>query len=417
MLRRPVSWIGRLFAVLACGIQFSDSTLPERRKRSSNYVRYAFQCLRIANFLVRPTLLCVETLMILGNVLENDMKPESAWMLLGTTVRMAQSLGLHEERSHDSPRRKLWYTRMPSMLALVRQDSLLCMCYDRPPVTVSSRVERPEIPLSGTIPFREAMDYLVDIFTRSGKVAWLCRPALHNRHSSELRESIQQELIETCNRNLLECVRAFVNLLSLSTFASRSWVVIHNGLSSALLLGFLGETLRNPEVRLLQGEIVEIFSKESQDDGVQERDSDSGIDLSRAHLRAVAALRRICSSQGNHTDQVPPTNNESSNHEIAANETHSSERFGEPWPTTTNEGDPMLMNMENLLAQSSSGIDMNPLDMVDSIIWGTHDNYKLAKGYWLIEISDPMTFGDTESQAAQTMIPDFNFPWLEPAMF
>lgn len=261
------------------------------------------------------------------------------------------------------------------------------MCYDRPPVTVSSRVERPEIPLSGTIPFREAMDYLVDIFTRSGKVgsprrshnfaeiqavvreiekinllnvaeqgrqtpssgirnrcelslmklhvsfaiAWLCRPALHNRHSSELRESIQQELIETCNRNLLECVRAFVNLLSLSTFASRSWVVIHNGLSSALLLGFLGETLRNPEVRLLQGEIVEIFSKESQDDGVQERDSDSGIDLSRAHLRAVAALRRICSSQGNHTDQVPPTNNESSNHEIAANETHSSERFGEPW--------------------------------------------------------------------------------------
>lgn len=75
------------------------------------------------------------------------------------------------------------------------------------------------------------------------------------------------------------------------------------------------------------------------------------------------------------------------------------------------------MNMENLLAQSSSGIDMNPLDMVDSIIWGTHDNYKLAKGYWLIEISDPMTFGDTESQAAQTMIPDFNFPWLEPAMF
>lgn len=43
MLRRPVSWIGRLFAVLACGIQFSDSTLPERRKRSSNYGKGIFQ--------------------------------------------------------------------------------------------------------------------------------------------------------------------------------------------------------------------------------------------------------------------------------------------------------------------------------------------------------------------------------------
>lgn len=36
---------------------------------------------------------------MLGNFLQNDASPEAAWMLLGTTVRVAQSIGLHTAAS------------------------------------------------------------------------------------------------------------------------------------------------------------------------------------------------------------------------------------------------------------------------------------------------------------------------------
>lgn len=63
----------------------------------------------MANFLTRPTFLCIQTLLILCHVLQTDMKPESAWILLGTTVRMAQSIGLHQVEDHTSLKAKLWY--------------------------------------------------------------------------------------------------------------------------------------------------------------------------------------------------------------------------------------------------------------------------------------------------------------------
>jgi hypothetical protein len=123
---KSVSWVGSLFAVLASGAQYADISFKERQTKSHLYgkdnaptlnlrianfadlARYSFQCLRMANFLLRPSLLCIQTLLILGNVLQNDMKPEAAWIMLGTTARMAQSLGLHEETDTSSPRRRLW---------------------------------------------------------------------------------------------------------------------------------------------------------------------------------------------------------------------------------------------------------------------------------------------------------------------
>ncbi|TGO52905.1 hypothetical protein BOTNAR_0311g00020 [Botryotinia narcissicola] len=55
----------------------------------------------MANFLVRPPLLCLQTMLILDHVLQNGTKPESAWILLGTTSRMAQSVGMHTQK-HDA---------------------------------------------------------------------------------------------------------------------------------------------------------------------------------------------------------------------------------------------------------------------------------------------------------------------------
>lgn len=78
-------------------------------------VRRAYQVLQLANYMLRPSLDAVQTLLILGNTLQNIGQSDGAWVLLGTTVRLAQALGLHTEHgaghleSDIKNRRALWY--------------------------------------------------------------------------------------------------------------------------------------------------------------------------------------------------------------------------------------------------------------------------------------------------------------------
>lgn len=58
--------------------------------------------------MMRPAVACVQALLLIGLVLQNDMCPQAAWMLIGTTVRMAESLGLHKVKDDKSPDRLLW---------------------------------------------------------------------------------------------------------------------------------------------------------------------------------------------------------------------------------------------------------------------------------------------------------------------
>lgn len=78
-------------------------------------VRRAFQVLQLANYMLRPSLDAVQTLLVLGNTLQNIGQSDGAWVLLGTTVRLAQALGLHTENGGGQSgldnvnRRALWY--------------------------------------------------------------------------------------------------------------------------------------------------------------------------------------------------------------------------------------------------------------------------------------------------------------------
>jgi hypothetical protein len=78
------------------------------RLLKSHLVSRAFEALQLANSLMRPTLHCVQAKLLIGLVLQNDMRPQAAWMLLGATVRMAQSLGLHKAKDDTSIQRLLW---------------------------------------------------------------------------------------------------------------------------------------------------------------------------------------------------------------------------------------------------------------------------------------------------------------------
>jgi hypothetical protein len=65
-------------------------------------VRRSFQALRLANFLLRPSLEVVQSLLLLGNTLQNNGQSDAAWAQLGTTVRLAQDLGTTYREEHFS---------------------------------------------------------------------------------------------------------------------------------------------------------------------------------------------------------------------------------------------------------------------------------------------------------------------------
>ena len=323
-------------------------------------VASSFHCLRLSNFLIRPTLESLQALLILGFVLANDMKAEASWALLGLSCRLAQALGLHRgpnESSrnpaypttptpNDIPRRKLWWT-------MVWQDALLSLSFDRPPVATITRCEMPLSPdaaLKG-FTYPEAMYNLCAIILTAVKndsnstsdyhhiinysqkvedirsqvkpeirikeacktvqdklqhyavrlhtsfvISVLCRPALRRNTSPGMDPPQKAILALKCKQNLTETVRMYLKMHSFSVIPTRSWAFTYHGLSSAVLLGILGETKADPEVRKLQGELIECLSATTAKDGTLRGEKGKvgkDIELSGPLSRALAALRNI----------------------------------------------------------------------------------------------------------------------------
>ncbi|CEJ62499.1 hypothetical protein PMG11_10996 [Penicillium brasilianum] len=142
------SWLALLFAVLAGGVQFSDDPIKERDLRSKVFICSSFQCLRISNFFNNTNMNQIQAMVLIGHCLRNKLDTNSAWILMGATIRLAQSIGLHEEDvSCESPsssldhyhRRRLWWM-------LLWQDTFLSFTYDRPPTALNHSSSIPHNP-------------------------------------------------------------------------------------------------------------------------------------------------------------------------------------------------------------------------------------------------------------------------------
>lgn len=76
---------------------FTVCDLISRRKSTSTNMLHpvaaAFQALRVASFMSRPTLLSIEALVMMGPYLTNCGKLLDASAVFGLTVRLAQSIG------------------------------------------------------------------------------------------------------------------------------------------------------------------------------------------------------------------------------------------------------------------------------------------------------------------------------------
>jgi hypothetical protein len=125
-------------------------------------------------------------------------------------------------------------------------------------------------------------------------VSVLCRPSLRRGARIGMDPTQTATLFEKCKEGLTETVRMYLKMHSLSVIPTRSWAFTFHGLSSAVLLGILGETKTDPEVRQLQGDLISALSAtaaKEQPSNVAKSDKD--IELSGPLSRALTALKNI----------------------------------------------------------------------------------------------------------------------------
>jgi hypothetical protein len=125
-------------------------------------------------------------------------------------------------------------------------------------------------------------------------ISVLCRPSLRRGATIGIDAAQKDILFKKCKETLTETVRMYLKMHSLSIIPTRSWAFTYHGLSSAVLLGILGETKTDLEVRQLQGDLISALSAtaaKEQPSTVPKSDKD--IELSGPLSRALAALRNI----------------------------------------------------------------------------------------------------------------------------
>ncbi|KAF2012192.1 hypothetical protein BU24DRAFT_435594 [Aaosphaeria arxii CBS 175.79] len=407
---KDFQWIGLLFAILAAGCQCSTLPRKERELTSQVYICCSFECLRFTNFLSHATLENIQTLLILGNVISNNMNAGVAWSLMGLTVRLSQTLGLHRLCPPSTPlhhklnRSKVWW-------ALLWQDSLLSISYDRASSTTTIDHTVPLSPHTapGTRTYVESMyrlckvgldivrerqrpqnshdalmritehrnelqeimvdaaDYLKDSrrcrSMRDQLEHWalylhisyitseLCRPAVS---PSTANLDLSKTLRKTCIDSLTNTVEAFLGLQNMTPFATRSWAAVHRSLSSALLLGILGEQNRNERARGLLSNLIQVLT-----------DVTANVDpaeLSAPITRSVAALERLLNLQNPRS-------------QVSKSASDTSSTYSPDFTTFTADDINAAFNLEdpNGFTQSplvGLELDSSPYALMESIVWG-----------------------------------------------
>ncbi|KKY26309.1 putative fungal specific transcription [Diplodia seriata] len=364
----------------------------------SVYICCSFECLRITNFLSHSNLETIQTLLILGNVMSNNMNAGVAWSLLGLTIRLAQSQGLHRTCPSTATeemkltRKKIWCEPVPLnpesspgnrpymecmyRLCKVGLDIVSERALSHTPLETLSRIaqRRQEIQ---EIMF-DAADYLRDSrkcrSMRNQLEHWalylhmsyitseLCRPALS---PTVTEHDLARPLRKACIDSLANTVEAFLGLQNMTVFASRSWAAVHRSLSCALLLGILKEPERNDRARMLLEKLISVLT-----------DITSKVDpteLSTPVTRSMIALRKLLNLQDARLQQQLA--NTSSSQSIIPNTATASST-----PNMTGYsiddingaliGDDAMFGVGQSPLMADLDSEASPYALMDSIIWG-----------------------------------------------
>ncbi|KAL5358430.1 fungal-specific transcription factor domain-containing protein [Aspergillus floccosus] len=347
------SWLALLFAVLACGVQFSDDPIKERDLRSKVLICSSFQCLRMSNFFNQTNLDQIQAMALLGHCLRNNLDTNSAWILMGATIRLAQSIGLHEASpslpaAEQFQRNRLWWT-------LIWQDTFLSFTYDRPLSTVTMYCPIPYSRNSDGLTFQECVFTICHLILDKARqetagnmqdpfksmreykrqldgIRDAAAPFLTDkRRCISLQDHLERLALGvhlgyvTCRLNrvyldgvdadaadqtttaaavdcvqrAMQAVESFLDLHRFSAGVCRSWAFVHNAVSCAITLKSLSEVPvddrqkpdRQMPDRLVQ-RLTAVLEKEEKDS--EWCDADTNVRYFGPYSRALKALREIC---------------------------------------------------------------------------------------------------------------------------
>jgi hypothetical protein len=184
---------------------------------------------------------------------------------------------------------------------------------------------------------------------RSYILSELTRPTLTRKREISSRKrtassALEDSLRHTCIASLAFTVEAFLGLQNVTKFATQSWAAVHRSLSSALLLGIIGEPAREPRVRLLLSRLLTVMS------GVQS--SIDPLEKSAPITRSLEALVKLIPQYSNAGTFFAGDPQQFPGFEMADVQTSGSTSVG----STSSP------------AQASTGT--SPMSMMHSIMWG-----------------------------------------------
>ncbi|KAI9730233.1 MAG: hypothetical protein M1834_005997 [Cirrosporium novae-zelandiae] len=178
------TFIALVFIMLAMGTQFV--ALPvgsDRAKCSEFYASASHQALRLTSFLNQPSILSIQTMVLMNYFLMNDNHVSDGWAFAGVLIRQAYALGLNRDPSFVVPnashfvkqqRRRLWQS-------VLVQDTFLTVLLKLPPTVTHSDVTIDDLievdqssiasPDPGDIGFMRAMWNLANLVQEA-----LCSP-------------------------------------------------------------------------------------------------------------------------------------------------------------------------------------------------------------------------------------------------
>lgn len=129
---------------------------------------------------------------------------------------------------------------------------------------------------------RDSVEHWVLYLHTSYIMSELCRPAIS---PSTADPELAKRFKQVCLDSLVNVVDAFLGLQNITTYARRSWASVHRALSSALLLGIVGEQNQNERCRKLLGRFVALMGDMTNSIHPQE--------IAAPMERAINSLRKL----------------------------------------------------------------------------------------------------------------------------
>ncbi|KAL6234170.1 hypothetical protein BDW75DRAFT_241369 [Aspergillus navahoensis] len=345
-----IAFLSLCFAVFASGCQLCDLPGIQREMTSWIYISCSYQCLRMLNYVSQPTVEVIQILLIISTVLSYNMNAGASYTLLGMTERMCMVLGLHAEAPGYPPalqeaRRRVWW-------AMAFQNSHFSLAYDRPSITM---ISQPDIPyhrksMPGHRSYFETLSRILGVVLETlrilmmtkqsylqpkdigmyvqrirnilgeaaahlrdrgrctklaDSIEWaelrlhssyyislLCRPSLDPdaSMSAEDRKNIRHD----CLTNLLGTIEAFIDLHTISPYASRTWISVQRTIASAFLLIANTNDQVLPQTRYLLRRLEGVLEDHVYFDGTV--NSTTRTDTAKHLSSSLGALRAVNSA-------------------------------------------------------------------------------------------------------------------------